>query len=75
MVAAGCEEADGAYERDMFLGPVEDTRELTMIAGHLSRARKLAHMSPGGFVANHGQVLRAITGVDASPDRAFEQDL
>ena len=73
MVAAGCEETDVAYERDMFLGPIENARELTMIAGHLARARNLARALPGRFVANHGQVLRAILGVDASPDTAFDQ--
>lgn len=62
--AAGVDELDDAYETDLFVGPIEGATALTMVEGHLLRARRLANMSQTAFLANHGHAFRAFKHMD-----------
>lgn len=60
MIAAGAEDLEAKYATDIFAGPVKEQKALTMVGGHLLRARRLATMSRQAFLSNHGQVFRAL---------------
>lgn len=72
MAAAGLERLEKKYECDMFLGPIEDPQGITMVEGHLLRARRLATMTQRGFAARHGQTFRALSSVADTPQRVMQ---
>lgn len=76
IAAAGFDGADGPYQTDFFAGPIEDGRALTMVEGHLLRARRLSGMSQTAFLANHGHAFRAYKHMglptEAAARRTFE---
>lgn len=71
MAAAGLENIERPYQCDMFLGPVDDPQGLTMVEGHLLRARRFAGMTQQGFVANHGQAFRALAAIGDDAQQAI----
>lgn len=73
MIAAEAEHLEEPYGRDVFLGPIKEPTALTMIGGHLLRARRLASMSKHAFLSNHGQVFRAFQAIGGSAAGAAEQ--
>jgi 7-cyano-7-deazaguanine synthase in queuosine biosynthesis len=73
MIAAGIEETEEPYGQDMFVGPIEDTSALTMIGGHLLRARRFANMSQPAFLSSYGQAFHAFGSIGTSPTAAAEQ--
>ena len=73
MAAAGLEHLERPYECDMFLGAIGDPQGITMVEGHLLRARRLATMTQQGFAARHGQAFRALSAVADEPRRAMQQ--
>jgi hypothetical protein len=72
MLAAGIDEKE-AYATDMLLGPVTAPTALTMIGGHLLRARRLSTMSRHAFLSNHGQAFRALGEIGPSVAEAAER--
>jgi len=73
MIAAGVEETEEPYGTDILLGPVKEATALTMIGGHLLRARRLSDMSQHAFLSNYGQAFRSFASIGASPAAAAEQ--
>jgi 7-cyano-7-deazaguanine synthase in queuosine biosynthesis/DNA-binding winged helix-turn-helix (wHTH) protein len=73
MIAAGLDGSERPYAKDMFLGPIEDGRDLTMIEGHMLRANKLKSMSQHAFLANHGEAFRAFASMAGTPAEAAER--
>jgi 7-cyano-7-deazaguanine synthase in queuosine biosynthesis len=63
-------EPETAYLTDLFVGAHEDGRDLAMIEAHVLRAQKLSTMSEYAFVANYGQVFRALPDVEGKPEEA-----
>jgi 7-cyano-7-deazaguanine synthase in queuosine biosynthesis len=73
MVAADAVDLDEGYASDMFLGPIEQPIALTMIGGHLLRARRLAKIARPAFFSNHGQAFRAFEAAGQTAAAAAEQ--
>ena len=64
--------ADGPYQTDFFAGPIEDGKALTMVEGHLLRARRLSGMSQTAFLANHGHAFRAFKHIGLPTEAAAQ---
>lgn len=73
VLAAGLHEAPSAYKSDLFTDPHNDARDLVLIQAHLHRAQKLSTMSRHSFLANFGEVFRAVSDLPISPGAAAER--
>ncbi len=69
----GDDEPADTYVTDLFKGQHKPGSDLTMVESYVVRAQKLATMSEHAFVANYGQIFRAIPYLPDSPDDTVRQ--
>lgn len=71
ILAAGLErhDSEGGYVIDPFSGEHSNAVDLAMVEQYVLRARNLATMTQEAFLANYGQVFRALPFLPGSPDQ------